>query len=209
LVGATTSDPSIGVLGPEPLQNMSLRPAIARYLMHLPADHPGRPPGPDYVDFMDLSPETAGLVIKGILVALAGYCAWRIRPRNEPRDAPGIVWECAALSLFVLLYSPITWGQHCVGLLPAAYLLCHRAAHDSRLPRYAAITLGAFLVVVIGLNRGFIGKDWTLVVDSYHVSTALLLALGLTTLALRPSSQAEESTATAGVSPPTIARRAA
>ena len=38
-----------------------------------------------------------------------------------------MVWEGAVISLLILLYSPVTWKQHCVGVLPALYLVCRAA----------------------------------------------------------------------------------
>ena len=60
--GFGNEDPSVGVLGPEPLQNMALRPALARYLMRLPAGHPGRTPHSLYFDVFNLTDYTTKLV---------------------------------------------------------------------------------------------------------------------------------------------------
>ena len=59
-VAAAQPDPSIGILGPEELKNLSLKPAVARYLMRLPPGHPSRLQHPWYVEFLDLSPAAAG-----------------------------------------------------------------------------------------------------------------------------------------------------
>ncbi len=64
--GLSEPDPSRGPLGEEKVENLSLRPALARYLMHLPYRHKGRPeilgdpnhpddpPNPYYYQFLDL-----------------------------------------------------------------------------------------------------------------------------------------------------------
>jgi hypothetical protein len=81
--GLSDPDPSRGPLGEEKVENLSLRPALARYLMHLPYGHLGRPetsdnpdrpndpPSAGYLQFLDLSPRTAGIVARMIIVALA------------------------------------------------------------------------------------------------------------------------------------------
>eukprot|EP00913_Durusdinium_trenchii_P035251 g32981.t1 len=126
--GVGVSDPSHGVLGPEPLQNDSLRPAMARFLIHLPDDHKARLDHPLYGDFLNLDPDVAGAVIKLLLLTLVLGIAWKFRSPVVERNAPEILWECAAISVLILLISPITWGQHCVGVLPAFYLFSRSAA---------------------------------------------------------------------------------
>ncbi len=150
--GVSDPDPSRGVLGEEKVTNISLRPALARYLMHLPYGHLGRPETSDipgkthqppsryYVDFLDLKPATAGLVVNGVMIMMVLAIAWRFRHPPSARDDPAIVWECAAVSLLILLISPITWKQHCVGVLPALYLVSGRMAMD---PEDPALDLAA------------------------------------------------------------------
>jgi hypothetical protein len=188
---------------------MSLRPSLARYLMHLPAGHPGRYDGPGYFDFFNFTPATAATIIKVVTLALGIYAARRIRPRAEPRACVGIAWECAAVSLLLLLVSPITWGQHCVGVLPAAYLICRQAARDGRLPRSMTATLAVYCVINLVLNRGLIGTELTWLLDSYHLPTFSLLALAIVVLANRPEPAAALTAGRDAPAPSTVTRRAA
>ena len=107
--GLTQPDPSVGVLGPEQLQNKSLRPALARYLMHLPSGHPGRFEGAGYVDLLALHPTTASFIIKAILVAGLLTIGWLFRSRIS-RDSPAVLWECAAVSVLMILVFPNQLG---------------------------------------------------------------------------------------------------
>ncbi len=175
--GVSQPDPSIGVLGPEELQNKSLRPVLARYLMHLPEGHPARGQGNGYLDFLDLVPQTAGLVIKMLMLALFAAVAWGFRRPLTGRDDPAMVWECATVSLLTLLYSPITWGQHCVATIPAIYLLGRNIATGHRLPPWTQWTLGLTSLVLIVANRSLIGRNLSLVLESYHLVTLCVLAL--------------------------------
>ncbi|HEY4283260.1 MAG TPA: glycosyltransferase family 87 protein [Chthoniobacterales bacterium] len=174
--GVSEADPSVGVLGPEQLQNKSLRPVLARYLMRLTAGHPGRLESGGYIDFLALSPSAAGLVIKGILLIGMVTAGWLLRA-PVTRDDPAIVWECAALSLLMLLYSPITWGQHCVAAIPAIYLILRSFASGRRLPSWAMYLLGAVAAVILIPNRSIIGRNASLLVESYHFVTFSLIAL--------------------------------
>lgn len=174
--GVTQTDPTVGVLGPEQLQNKSLRPALARYLMHLPAGHPGRFQGPGYVDFLALPPATAAFVIKTILIAGLIAVAWLLRSRIS-RDSPALVSECAVISLLTILYSPISWGQHCVAAIPAVYLIVRSLVSGQRQPAWLLWLFGIVALLLIVINRSIIGLNLSLVLESYHFITWSLVAL--------------------------------
>jgi len=180
--GLTQTDPSQGVLGPEQLQNISLRPSLARFLMHLPDGHPGRFAHPLYADFLDLTPFTAGLVIKLVLLGMVCGIGWQFRRKITERDNLTIMWECAIINVLILLYSPITWGQHCVGVLPLFYLLSRSVISGQKLPTWANGILCFYFVTLVVLNREVIGKQLSWLMDSYHVTTFCivgLLAIGM------------------------------
>jgi alpha-1,2-mannosyltransferase len=197
--GLNLPDPSVGVLGPETLQNTSLRPSLARYLLRLSPGHPGRhyidalPPGspdrrphPWSVDFLDLSRPAANGIIKGILLAGILVAAWLCRGRLDRGRTLTLLWEAAIMSVLMLLYSPITWGQHCVATLPAVYLLVRLLATGAIAVRKAGVFLAVFTFSSIGLNRAFIGKDLSLLLGSYHVLTFVLIGLIATLFLTRP-----------------------
>jgi hypothetical protein len=144
--------------------------------MRLPPEHPGRFEGEGHVDFFALSPTAAGFVIKAILLVGFITMGWLLRGRTT-RDSPAVVWECAALSLLMLLYSPITWGQHCVAAIPAFYLIVRSFASGCRLPGWAVRLLAAVAAVLLIPNRSLIGRDASLLVESYHLVTFSLIAL--------------------------------
>ena len=178
--GLEQPDPTVGVLGPETLQNLSLRPAVARFLMHLPAGHPSRLDQPAHVEFLDLSPSAAGRATKVILLSLLAAVAWTFRKPAVCRDDLTVAWECAAVGALALLLSPITWYQHCVALLPVFYLFASTVAAGARPARWMLAVIAMFLVIVVVLNRGLIGRDLTLLMASYHCTTwAIVGALGL------------------------------
>lgn len=175
--GFGNPDPSRGVLGPEPVQNMALRPSLARYLMHLPADHPGRPSSSLYLDVLHFSPVAAGWVIKGVLLLLLVWFLWWTRKAIGTREAPRSLWECAALSILMLLFSPITWGQHCVALIPACYLISAAWLGRHQLPRWMLVLLGTYIVIVPILSRDVVGRNAALLLASYHLETLAIVGL--------------------------------
>jgi hypothetical protein len=204
------SDPSHGVHGPEPLQNISLRPSLARFLMHLPEGHISRLDHPLYFDFLNLRPRTAGLVVKGLMLALLAAVAWNFRRRPERRDELAVYWECAAVSVMILLFSPITWGQHCVGVIPAFYLIARTSSVRGGLPRWMNVALAVYVVCILGLNRAFVGRDISWLLDSYHVHTWCLLLLLAVTIGCRARSvSADELPSVAFPGEETASRRLA
>ena len=182
-------DPSQGVLGEEPVQNISLRPALARYLMHLPEGHRSRLKHPLYFDVFNFRPDVAGFIVKILIAALLATVAWKFRNPVGRRDDPVILWECAAISVMILLCSPITWGQHCVGVLPAFYLITQTLFARGGLPGWMNWLLGAYTFFILGLNRSFVGKEFTLLLDSYRVHTWCFLALLLVIVGCRSRSR--------------------
>ena len=151
ITGARQPDPSQGVLGSvregrivheDKLGNLSLKPALARYLMDLPYGHLGRPessdetgrptgpPSPYYVTFLRLSPVQAGIVVRSAMLLLfaAVFIPFLRRssasaPGSDPRSDPAVPFEIAAVAVLMLLLSPVTWKQHCVWALPAFQLM--------------------------------------------------------------------------------------
>jgi len=195
--GVSDPDPSRTVLGPDRVGNLSLRTALARYLVHLPYGNPGRPetpvdvmipnepPEPLYFDVLALPPATAGRVVKVILLVIAAWTAWLFRHSVKDHGDPRVLWECAAVSIAILLYSPLTWAQHCPGVLPALYFMFRAAFAGERLPRGVDGVLIAFFIIICVLERGMVGGRWSGLMDAYHVRNFALLALFWATVRCR------------------------
>jgi alpha-1,2-mannosyltransferase len=189
--GFGSGDPSTGVLGPDSLQNMALRPALARYLIQLPPGHPGRASHPLYLDFLQLPPAMAGWVVRLMLLALLAVFMWWSRRPVTSRTDSRFLWELSAVSILMLLFSPITWGQHCVALLPACYFISALLVSRGGLPRWMLTLLLVYILFVPVLSRDLVGRDLALLLQSYHVETFSilgLLAIVLGARRLHPSS---------------------
>lgn len=179
--GLLAENPVHGVLGEESIQNMSLRPAMSRFLIHLPEGHNARFEHPWAVQFFDLPPQTAGWVVRILTGALVLAVAWQlrrpVRDREQDRGESRLLWEAAAVSVMILLLSPLTWGQHCVGVIPACYLLVRDAFHRQRFSKSAAAVLGIYSVLILVFNRAVIGKEGTYLLDHYYTTTWCLVGL--------------------------------
>lgn len=184
LHGLRQPDPSWGILGQEKVQNLSLRTALARYLIHLEPGHVARLHHPLYVEFLNLPHALAGGLIRLVTLGFVGALAWTMRGRLEERRDLRTLWECAAVSLVGLLLSPITWEQHCVAAVPALYLLMRTAWARGGLPGWIRRVLAAYVVLVLVLNRDLVGMSLSYLLLSYHVITWCLIALLAACLAL-------------------------
>lgn len=165
--GLTEQNPQLGVLGTDTVQNLSLRPALADWLQAM-------------------APENSvavGWAIKLILASLALAVAWQFRRRVDDRTSRTVLWECAIISLAMLLYSPITWTQHCVGILPAMFLLMLSARSPSSVPRWGWLVLAGYVLLVLVLNRAVLGREISLLLLSYHVHALGLVGLFAVALA--------------------------
>jgi alpha-1,2-mannosyltransferase len=179
--GLLGSDPSVGVLGQEEVWNVSLKPTLARFLMHLPPGHKGRIASSWRAEWLNLAPPLAGATIKACMITLLAYITWRFRRPALERLDDTILWEGAVVSLLILLYSPLTWRQHCVAVLPALYLIARTRTARDGLPKWMLYALGTYVILVLVFDRGVVGRDITLILDSFGATTwSILLLLAVT-----------------------------
>jgi hypothetical protein len=103
--------------------------------------------------------------------------AWWTRRPIVARGDPDLLWEFAAVSIVMLLFSPITWGQHCVALLPACYFVSALLIARRNLPRWMLASLSTYILFVPLLSRDLVGREMSLLLQSYHVETFAILGL--------------------------------
>lgn len=156
-------------------KNMALRPVLMRYLVHQPGF--GRPGDPPPLDFLDLSPRVAHGIVNSVLLTLAGIFLWWSFGPVRARDEPRLLWELAALGLLMLLFSPITWGQHCVALLPACFVIAALLVVRDRVPPWSVALLAIYILFCALAGRDLIGRNLALLLVSYHVTTFCILGL--------------------------------
>ncbi len=193
--GMTDPDPTRTVMGDDRVGNLSLRAALARYLMHIPYGNPARPetpvdtmiptrpPDPLYLQFFNFAPATAGRIVKVILLGIAAIVMWIFRKPAADRHDPAILWECATVSMAILLYSPLTWTHHCVGTLPALYFIFRAIYAGAEVPRWVNWILLGFFIIMIGLHQALLGRRLTSLREAYHLRNFALLGLFIAVLA--------------------------
>ena len=176
-LGTSEPHPVRGVLGDDEPGNLALRPALGRLLVGLPPTHKGHIDSPWRFQPVDLPPEAAGTIIKGVMLLLLGAVALAMTRQAPSREGTTILWEAAAVSILLLLFSPITWRQHCVGVLPAMTLIAWRRVARGPSGPWVRAGIAFYIVCVLILDRGVIGRDFTLLLDSYGITAWALLAL--------------------------------
>jgi hypothetical protein len=178
--GIAEPHPVRGVLGDDTVYNLSMRPGLGRLLVDLPPDHEGAFRHPLRVQPASLPPVVASWMVKAIMGALVLGLFWGFGTRartGAPREDIAVAWECAAVSVLGLLLSPITWRQHCVALVPAMYLIARTCFAERAIPRGIRTPMAFYVVFTLVLDRGVIGKDLTLLLDSYSISMWCFLAV--------------------------------
>ena len=164
-------------------RNVALRPALMRYLEHQPAENLNPKIDRAPVDLLNLSPALASGIAISVSLVLMTIMLWWARGPVRTRDQSRLLWELAAVGTLMLLLSPITWGQHCVALLPACFLVTALLFVRDRLPRWIIALLLAYTFFCCLLGRDLIGLKLSLLLARYHITTFCIIGLFLILLA--------------------------
>src|SRR5437868_5701065 len=186
--GIGSENPSMHVPGQESSRNFALRPVLTR----LVATASGQRVDPDGANLLSLAPLVASLLVYVVELSLVVVFAWIAGRSVDNRQSLAVVYECAGVSLLMLLLSPITWGHHCVGTLPALYLVFRTAFYCGSLPGWMLVPLG-YVILALGFNRAILGKQLSLLLSGYSVVTWEILALLVLTLGCRGFRQNEQN----------------
>ncbi|NGZ10940.1 MAG: DUF2029 domain-containing protein [Nitrospira sp. LK70] len=161
--------------------NLSLRHTMLRYLVTYPPDHRLRQVDPGYRPLLDLPAPAANAIVGATGLTLLGLFAWSSRrPYQGPGDS---TWarDCAGTLILALLFSPITWDQHLVWMVPAAYVVVAAAARVSgRLSSAGYAMLAVYIVLTMVLNYEVVGSArWEALKSYHHLGLAMLILFGL------------------------------
>ncbi|MGE3557802.1 MAG: glycosyltransferase 87 family protein [Nitrospira sp.] len=161
--------------------NLSLRHTMLRYLITYPPTHRLRQVDPGYQPVLDLPSPVANGLVGVAAVFLLGLFAWfSRRPFQGPGDSQ---WaqDCAATFMLALLFSPITWDQHLVWMIPAGCVVVAAAAQlSSGLSRAGYLMLAIYIVLTMVLNYEVVGSArWEALKSFHHLGIALLILYAL------------------------------
>ncbi|MFL6513408.1 MAG: glycosyltransferase family 87 protein, partial [Chthoniobacterales bacterium] len=164
------------------LTNLSLRPCLMGYVTRLPTIAI-RAYEPLPLSFLNFSRPVATAIVDTILIGLAGIFMWWSRQPVRLRQDPRLLWEFAATGVLMLLFSPITWSQHCVGLLPACCLIAALLIVRQHLPAWVIALILFYAVFGAWLGRDLLGLHLSLALLRHHISTFSIVALFVVVLA--------------------------
>jgi alpha-1,2-mannosyltransferase len=161
--------------------NLSLRHTMLRYLVTYPPGHLLRQVDNAYQPVLDLSPGAAMLIVGVVGVSLIGLFAWSSRGAFHGIRDPTWARDCAGTLMLALFFSPITWDQHLVWMIPAACIVVAAAMRvQGTLSRTAYGMLGVYVVLTILLNYEVVGSArWEALKSYHHLGIAMLILYGL------------------------------
>jgi hypothetical protein len=161
--------------------NLSLRHTMLRYLVTYPPTHRLRQVDPGYQPVMDLSSPSANAIVAIAGLSLLALFAWSSRRTFQGPGDPTWGRDCAGTLILALLFSPITWDQHLVWMIPAALVVVAAAARMSgRLTSAGYVVLAAYIVLTMVLNYEVVGSaKWEALKSYHHLGVAILVLFGL------------------------------
>jgi alpha-1,2-mannosyltransferase len=165
------------------IRNQAIRPTLLRYLVTYPGSHPMRRDDPGYRPVLDLSPRVATGIVAALMLGILWCFAWASRESFQgPKDS---AWprDSAGLLLLTLLFSPMTWQQHLVWVVPAAFVVVASARSGGGMSKTEWMMMGAYIVLTMILNYEVLGREKFHVLMSYHpFGIAVLVLFGLVVL---------------------------
>jgi alpha-1,2-mannosyltransferase len=161
--------------------NLSLRHTMLRYLVTYPSTHLLRQVDRVYRPVLDLPSGVAMLIVGATGLSLLGLFVWSSRREFQVERDPVWARDCAGILMLALLFSPITWDQHLVWMIPAACVVVAAAMQKSgSLSRIGYIMLAVYVVLTMVLNFEVVGSArWEMLKSYHHLGIAMLILYGL------------------------------
>lgn len=171
------------------IQNQALRPAVKRIFVEYPPEHPNYLGHALDAPLIKLSEGKAEHVATVVMGLIAAACAWKSRRAFfGPRD-PRWLLETSGVLVLMVLFSPVTWLQHVVFIIPGLFLLCVDWFSGRRWPAWARILMGLYLLFSLVLNREILGRPTYMAVLSFYTHTLAMLIVLTLLLALEPTAR--------------------
>lgn len=161
--------------------NLSLRHTMLRYLVTYPPDHRLRQVDRGYQPVLDLPSPVANAIVGVAALSLLGLFVWSSNRVFQGPGDPTWARDCAGILMLALFLSPITWDQHLVWMIPAAYVVVAAAAKMSGgLSRTGYVMLAVYVVLTMVLNYEVVGSArWEALKSYHHLGIAMLILYGL------------------------------
>jgi hypothetical protein len=134
-----------------------------------------------YRPVLDLPSPAANAIVGVAGLSLLGLFAWSSRRVFQGPGDPSWARDCAGTLMLALLFSPITWDQHLVWMIPAAVVVVAAATKlDGELSRLGYAMLAVYIVLTMVLNYEIVGSArWEALKSYHHLGLAMLILFGL------------------------------
>ncbi|MDC8449572.1 MAG: DUF2029 domain-containing protein [Nitrospira sp.] len=161
--------------------NLSLRHTMLRYLVTYPPTHRLRQIDQSYKPVLDLPSPLANVIVGIAAISVLGLFAWSSRQAFQGPGDPRWARDCAGTLLLALFFSPITWDQHLVWMIPAAVVVVSAAARlNGELTRTGYAMLALYVVLTMVLNYEVVGSSgWEALKSYHHLGIAMVILYGL------------------------------
>src|SRR6185437_2514171 len=161
--------------------NLSLLHTMLRYLITYPPGHRLRQVDHGYQPMLDLPSPVANAIVGVAALGLLSLFAWSSSRVFQGPGDPAWARDCAGTLMLALFFSPITWDQHLVWMIPAAYVVVAAAAKMSGgLSRTGYVMLAVYVVLTMVLNYEVVGSArWEVLKSYHHLGIAMLILYGL------------------------------
>jgi alpha-1,2-mannosyltransferase len=161
--------------------NLTLRHTMLRYLVTYPPTHRLRQVDPGYKPVLDLPSPVANAIVGVAALSLLGLFAWSSRRAFQGPGDPSWAHDCAGTLMLALFFSPTTWDQHLVWMLPAAVIVVAAAARlAGSLGGTGYAMLAVYIILTIVLNYEVVGSArWEALKSYHHLGIAMLILYGL------------------------------
>lgn len=171
--------PSIphGIEAPK-TQNASLKAGLARWVETYPPGHSLHLDHPLFFQFGSLPVDQAKRVVDVLILLLGAAIAWGMRRGWSGEEGQQrLVKDWAVACIFAALMSPLCWKQHLVVLIPGVYLLGRWILSGAAISKSQWALLITCTVMFVGTRRFLVGRELSLVLQSYHLLTWSALAV--------------------------------
>jgi len=175
--------------------NLSLRHTMLRYLVTYPNTHLLRRVDRAYKPVLDLPSPVANGIVGVASLGLIGVFAWSSRRAFQGPGDPSWARDSAGTLMLALFFSPITWDQHLVWMIPSACVVVAAAARVSgALSRTGYAMMAVYIVLTMVLNYEVVGSArWEALKSYHHLGFAMLILFGLLLRSNQPANGLQSS----------------
>jgi hypothetical protein len=169
-------------------QNEGLAATFARFVETYPPGHDLHLAHPLFVQFGDLPPAQAKLVVNVMILLLGAAVAWKMRHGYTVDNIPQKVGnDWAVACVYSALLSPLCWKQHLVLFVPCVFLLARSVLDGHPQSRRRVVSMFVIAAIFFWTHRMVLGQELALLITSYNPVTLAAVAMTFLVLSMPKS----------------------